>query len=128
MLVADDHPHNRRLLEVLLTQLGADCDCVEDGDQAVTAWSQGDCDVVLMDMQMPVMDGLTAVKRIRQIERQEGRERTPVIMVSANAMPEHIDAARAAGADGHVAKPISAGELAAALERIAAAGDMAAAA
>ena len=57
---------------------------------------------------MPVMDGLAATRAIREAERREGLRRTPIIFVSANAMPEHVAAARAAGGDDHVAKPVAA--------------------
>jgi CheY-like chemotaxis protein len=67
--------------------------------------------VVLMDIQMPVMDGLTATQKIRLVEKEEHRTPTPVIILSANAMPEHIEAGKAAGADRHLAKPISAAAL-----------------
>ncbi len=60
---------------------------------------------------MPVMDGMTATQKIRLVEQEEHRLPTPVIILSANAMPEHIEAGRAAGADRHLAKPISATEL-----------------
>jgi len=62
---------------------------------------------VLMDMQMPVMDGLTATAAIRAFEMQAGRARTPILMLTANAMAEHVEAGRAAGADGHLTKPLT---------------------
>jgi CheY-like chemotaxis protein len=64
-----------------------------------------------MDIQMPVMDGFEATRRIRAWEREAGRERAPIYMVSANCLKEHVDAGRAAGADGHLNKPISVAEL-----------------
>jgi CheY-like chemotaxis protein len=63
-------------------------------------------DVILMDLQMPVMDGLTAMRRIRARERAENRARTPIVAVSANAMTHQVEEALAAGADAHVSKPI----------------------
>ncbi|HAJ02837.1 MAG TPA: hypothetical protein DCL55_06305, partial [Brevundimonas sp.] len=60
---------------------------------------------------MPVMDGLTATREIRALEAREGRPRTPVVMLTANALAEHVAAARAAGADLHLAKPFDAAEL-----------------
>jgi CheY-like chemotaxis protein len=68
-----------------------------------------------MDLQMPVMDGLTAIRQIRALEPPKGR-RTPVIVLSANAQSEHLAASAAAGADSHIAKPILAPTLIAALE------------
>jgi CheY-like chemotaxis protein len=60
-----------------------------------------------MDMQMPAMDGLTATAEIRAFEREHGWDRTPLLMLTANAMPEHIEAGRKAGSDGHLAKPVT---------------------
>jgi CheY-like chemotaxis protein len=64
-----------------------------------------------MDMQMPVMDGLAAVRTIRADEAERSLPRTPIIMLTANALPEHVAAAQAAGADLHLAKPITAATL-----------------
>ena len=82
-------------------------------------WRDNAFDIIFMDIQMPVMDGLTAVRTIREAERQSGRARTPILMVSANALPEHVDASLAAGADGHVAKPVTAERLFSAIRRLA---------
>jgi CheY-like chemotaxis protein len=76
-------------------------------------------DVVLMDMQMPVMDGLTAIRIIRERERAAGAPRTPVFILSANAMSEHEAASSVAGADRHLTKPISAPVLLTALGEVA---------
>jgi CheY-like chemotaxis protein len=84
----------------------------------VAAWRAGAFDAVLMDMQMPGVDGLEATRTIRRLEAERGSARTPVIIVSANAMPEHVAAAYAAGADAHLAKPLSAERLFAALSAI----------
>ena len=111
VLVVDDHPTNRRVVEMILDQVGAERVSVENGKLALEAYIADHFDVVLMDIQMPVMDGLTATKKIRLVEKEEHRTPTPVIILSANAMPEHIEAGRAAGADRHLAKPISAIEL-----------------
>ena len=67
--------------------------------------------MILMDMQMPVMDGLTAVREIRLHELSIGRDRAPIVMLTANALPDHVAAAKAAGADRHLAKPFDAAEL-----------------
>jgi len=64
-----------------------------------------------MDVQMPVMDGIAATARIREIEAQQGRRRTPIIALTANAMAHQIEQYLAAGMDGHVGKPIAAAEL-----------------
>ncbi|MHB8529921.1 MAG: MHYT domain-containing protein [Caulobacteraceae bacterium] len=118
ILIVDDNKANRRLLEVLLDHFGAETQAAGDGREALEAWRAGGFDAIVMDMQMPVMDGLAAARSIREIERREGLGRTPIIFVSANALPEHVEAARAAGGDGHVAKPIAADKLFAALSRV----------
>ena len=106
VLLADDHPTNRKVVELMLAGL-ADVVSVEDGAEALMALGADIFDVVLMDMQMPVMDGLEATRRIRQIEAAAGRSRTPVVMLTANALPEHVAASHAAGADRHLEKPVT---------------------
>jgi CheY-like chemotaxis protein len=75
-----------------------------------------------MDMQMPVMDGLTATRAIRAIERAQGRVRTPIAILSANAMAEHIEQSIAAGSDTHISKPITPESLIQGLEWLLALG------
>ena len=111
VLVADDHPTNRKVVELILSQIDARMVLVENGQQALDACRDDHFDIILMDMQMPVMDGLTATREIRALEAHEGRPRTPVVMLTANALPEHVAAARAAGADRHLAKPFDAADL-----------------
>ncbi|MGC1303461.1 MAG: ATP-binding protein, partial [Caulobacteraceae bacterium] len=111
ILLADDHPTNRKVVELILDGDLAVLTQVEDGAQAVQAFRAGAFDLVLMDMQMPVMDGLTAIGEIRRLERAAGVARTPIIMLTANTLPEHVNAALAAGADLHLAKPLTAGGL-----------------
>jgi len=122
VLVADDHPTNRKVVELVLSQADVDLVMVEDGAQAVEAVGTASFDAILMDMQMPVMDGLTATRAIRRLEDAEGRRRTPIIMLTANALPEHVEQAMAAGADHHIAKPLKTAEL---LEALGALGDTA---
>ncbi len=109
VLLAEDHPINQRVVQLILEPCGAAVTVVENGAQAVEALSTAAYDVVLMDMQMPVMDGLAATRAVRANE-PSGR-RTPIIMLSANAMAHHRQEALAAGADLHVAKPITAAAL-----------------
>ena len=75
------------------------------------ACARGGFDLILMDMQMPVMDGLTAIRAIRACERAAGPAAHPDLALTANALPEHVEASTNAGADGHLAKPISAPAL-----------------
>ena len=122
VLLADDHPVNRRVVEMILAQADVALTSVEDGVQALQAVRDGDYDLILMDMQMPVMDGLTATREIRLHEAAMGLGRTPVVMLTANALPEHMAAAEAAGADRHLAKPFEAADLLALIVELPAAG------
>jgi CheY-like chemotaxis protein len=115
VLVADDNPTNRKVIELMLSAAGAQPTCVEDGRQALEAWQAGAYDVVLMDLRMPVMDGLTAIRSIREAEAASGRRRTPIVVLSANTSPQDRGASAAAGADGHIGKPVQAQDLLAAL-------------
>ncbi|MFZ4605449.1 MAG: ATP-binding protein [Caulobacter sp.] len=118
VLIVDDHPNNRRFLEILLEHAGVETVSADDGQAGVDAWRTGGFDAVLMDMQMPVMDGLAATRAIRALELAEGRLRTPVFVISANALAEHQTASHAAGADLHLAKPVVAAELFSALSAL----------
>ena len=109
VLLAEDHPINQRVVQLILEPCGADVTVVGNGAQALEAMASDVFDVVLMDMQMPVMDGLAATRAIRAREA-EGR-RTPIIMLSANAMDSHRKEALQAGADLHVAKPVTVAAL-----------------
>lgn len=111
ILLADDHPANRKVVEVMLSTADIELTAVNDGADALQAFCKGDYDLVLMDMQMPVMDGLTATAEIRAYERRVGALRTPVVMLTANAMSEHVEAGRLAGADGHLTKPLTMASL-----------------
>ncbi|WP_082560756.1 PAS domain-containing hybrid sensor histidine kinase/response regulator [Caulobacter sp. Root487D2Y] len=111
VLLAEDHPTNQRVVQLILASQGAHLVMVDDGAQAVAAYQVEDFDLVLMDMQMPGMDGLTAIRAIRALEAARGAAPIPIVMLSANAMTEHKDEAFAAGADVHVAKPITAASL-----------------
>ncbi|HEY3811763.1 MAG TPA: MHYT domain-containing protein [Caulobacteraceae bacterium] len=123
VLLADDHPTNRKVVALMLGQVDVDLVQVENGEQAVAAFRDGGFDVVLMDMQMPVMDGLSATRAIRDHERAQGLTATPVIMLTANALPEHLEASRAAGADRHLTKPVGAAALLGALAEAAEAAE-----
>lgn len=117
VLVAEDHPTNRKVVEIVLEPFGVDLTMVEDGQAALDALEAGRFDAVLMDMQMPVMDGLSATRAIRAREAASGAPPILVVMLTANAMEEHIAAAEAAGADLHLAKPLHPAQLLEALAR-----------
>ncbi len=112
ILLAEDNPTNQKVVQLILSHAGAELTIVENGLEAVQAFSSGHFDLVLMDMQMPLMDGLQAIKALREIEASSvHRARTPVAMLSASAMKRDRDAAHAAGADLHIAKPVTARAL-----------------
>jgi PAS domain S-box-containing protein len=116
VLLAEDHRMNQRVVHLILANQGAEVVTVDDGVEAVAAYRRGEFDVVLMDIQMPRMDGLTATRTIRAIEAERGDPPTPIVMLSANALAEHIDETLAAGATLHVAKPITAATLLAGIQ------------
>ncbi len=111
VLLAEDNRMNQRVVHLILDAQGAQVVTVEDGVEAVAAYRTGMFDVVLMDIQMPRMDGLTATRAIREIEMSHASRRTPIVVLSASAMAEHIAETIAAGADLHIAKPITAASL-----------------
>jgi CheY-like chemotaxis protein len=118
ILLAEDHVINQRLVEVILGPMGVSLTKAENGDEALRAYMAEDFALVLMDMQMPVMDGLAATRAIREFEvGHPDRRRTPIIMLSANAMRHHVDEAITAGADFHLAKPVSVASLHGAVAR-----------
>ena len=111
ILLAEDHPTNQKVVQLILGSVGLTPVVVEDGQAALNALETADFDVVLMDMQMPVLDGLSATAELRRREAARGRPRTPVIMLTANALEEHVQAGQAAGGDWHLSKPIRAEDL-----------------
>jgi signal transduction histidine kinase/ActR/RegA family two-component response regulator len=117
VLAAEDNAVNQLVLKTLLHQLGVDPSVVENGAQAVEAWNEGEWDVILMDIQMPVLDGLGATVQIRAREQETGRRRTPIVALTANAMSHQVEQYRACGMDGFVSKPIQAADLFEALSR-----------
>jgi CheY-like chemotaxis protein len=118
VLAAEDNRINQIVLKTLLDEVGVEVTIVGNGQEALDAWREGRWDLVLMDIQMPVMDGITAVRSIREIERVESRVRTPVIAVTANAMAHQEGAYRAAGMDAMVAKPIDLASLLGAMDSV----------
>jgi CheY-like chemotaxis protein len=118
VLVADDVAANRMVARAMLVAAGHRVDSAADGAEALAAVERDDYDVVLMDVQMPVMDGLEATRRIRALSMP--KRRVPVLAVTASALPEQVEACRAAGMDGHLAKPIDRESLLGAVARLAA--------
>jgi CheY-like chemotaxis protein len=114
--VVEDNAVNRELIITLLTPFGIEIDTACDGAEAVEAVGRGRYDVILMDMQMPVMDGLTATRRIRGLADRDAA-RTPIIAMTANVLPEQVARCREAGMDDHLGKPINLGQLLRTLDR-----------
>jgi CheY-like chemotaxis protein len=104
--LVEDHEINRKLAQILLERMGYRCAMVNDGQQALERLALEHFDVVLMDVMMPVMDGLSALRVLRTRESLLGL-RTPVLMVTAHAMTGDKERFLAAGADGYVSKPLS---------------------
>jgi PAS domain S-box-containing protein len=117
VLAAEDNAVNQLVLKTMLEQAGISPTIVGDGKAAVDAWASQGWDLVLMDVQMPVMDGIAATRAIRAHEASLGRPRTPILALTANAMTHHVAEYLAADMDGFVAKPIEVGQLFAAIER-----------
>jgi two-component system sensor histidine kinase/response regulator len=120
ILIAEDNPTNQRLVALFLEGLEGELTMAANGREALDAATVSVFDVILMDMQMPVMDGLEATRLLR---RSDGpNRRTPIIALTANAMQPEQDACVAAGMDGHVSKPINPAML---IEAVLTGGDMA---
>ena len=111
LLAAEDNPTNQQVLAAVLGSLGIEVDIVPDGKEAVEAWRTGTYDLILMDIQMPVMDGITAAATIREAEQKTGRRRTPIVALTANALTHQVAEYLAVGMDAHVAKPIEIANL-----------------
>lgn len=113
ILMADDAPANRELVTAILRGMGLAIDAVEDGAAAVEAARTGVYDLILMDVHMPVMDGLDATRAIRALPGPAAR--APIVALTANVQAEHVRRCLDAGMDDHLAKPVELRALAAAL-------------
>jgi signal transduction histidine kinase/AmiR/NasT family two-component response regulator len=117
VLAAEDNVTNQQVLRTLLALAGITPTLVENGREALAAWERQGWDVVLMDIQMPEMNGIEATRAIRLREMETGRPRTPIVAVTANAMTHQVVEYEAAGMDGVVAKPIDLANLLNAMEQ-----------
>ena len=118
LLIAEDNPINQKLAILQVQKLGYQAEAVADGHEALTAMATGRYALVLMDWQMPGMDGLRATAAIREMEAQTvGRARTPIIGMTANAMAGDRDMCLAVGMDDYLAKPVRLDDLSAVLAR-----------
>jgi len=106
ILIADDSHDNRALIEAYLKKTPYLLIEAEDGQQAIDKFIAGRFDLVLMDIQMPNVDGYEATERIRGWERDHARARTPVVALTASALEDAADRTKAAGCDAHVTKPV----------------------
>jgi len=111
VLVAEDNPVNRRVAEATLATAGHAVVAVTDGAEALEAHAGGEFDLVLMDLEMPVMSGVEAAARIRAQEGEGGRRRTPIVALTAHAVEGFEAECRAAGMDGYLTKPVEPGRL-----------------
>jgi PAS domain S-box-containing protein len=117
VLLVEDNAINQRVARRFLERLGCEVHVVSDGAQAVDAYQRADYGFILMDMQMPVMDGLEATQRIRELEIGSGRGRTPIVALTANAMMGTLERCLEAGMDDYLTKPLDISRLQDALDR-----------
>jgi len=119
VLLAEDNRVNQRVAARFLERLGHTVTLANDGREAVAAWQAAPFDLVLMDVQMPEMDGFEAVAAIRALERERGRGgRTPIIALTAHAMSGDRERCLAAGMDGYLTKPVKLAQLVEAIEDV----------
>ena len=110
LLLVEDVAINRELVKAVLAQFEIEIEVAEDGLAAIAAFQRGLYDLVLMDVQMPVMDGLTATRRIRALPLPAAAT-TPIVAMTANVLPDQVARCVEAGMDGHLGKPMNPGEL-----------------
>ncbi|HEY0164650.1 MAG TPA: response regulator [Sphingomicrobium sp.] len=116
ILLVEDLPMNQELACTILRRAGHFVEIANDGIEAVSAAEENSYDIILMDIQMPRMDGVSAARKIRQLDGP-GRN-TPIIAMTANALPEQVRAFRQAGMDDYVAKPFKQQDLHDAIRRV----------
>ena len=106
ILVAEDSPVNQKLAMTMLKRMGHDVAVAATGSEAIDLWQQKHFDLILMDVQMPEIDGLQATRRIREIEKSLG-DHVPIIAMTAHAMQGDRSSCLEAGMDDYIAKPVS---------------------
>jgi CheY-like chemotaxis protein len=117
LLLCEDNEVNVLVIEAMLAPLGHAIEVAGDGEQALACLQRGTYDLVLMDVQMPVLDGLEVTRRWRAIEAETARPRLPILALTANAFARDVEQCLAAGCDAHLSKPIGLQALEQALER-----------
>lgn len=105
-LVADDNPINLQIIDSFLRRLGLTTTLVENGRQAVEAWAPGRFDILCLDIAMPEVNGLEAMRQIRNRALSTGARVTPSLAITANALPAQVSEYLASGFDGCIAKPV----------------------
>ena len=118
ILLVEDNPDNRMLIKAYIKKTPHSLDEAENGSIAVEMFKQNDYDLVFMDVQMPVMDGHEATRLIREWEKENDKNRTKIISLTAHAIREEIDKCMAAGCDSHLSKPIKKATLLHAIEAL----------
>lgn len=121
LLFVEDDPMNRRVVKDMLDVAGADMAEAEDAETGLAAIDSDDFDMVLMDLRMPGMDGITAIKHIRA--RRDAKGKVPVIVVTADTAPDLRERCMAAGADEVIFKPVAMDSLFDAIGRLLARGE-----
>ncbi len=111
VLVAEDNSISTKVIRGMLRKLGLEPDTVSNGAEALQSLREHSYDLVLMDCEMPVMDGFTATRALREWEAREQRPRIPVVALTAHILGEHKERARLSGMDGHIAKPVELSQL-----------------
>lgn len=111
ILLVEDNEINQKLTVKILSKAGFNCDVASDGSKAVEAFKNNEYDAILMDCQMPVMDGYEATKTIRNIETENNKIPTPIIALTADVMGEVIDKCHSHGMNDYISKPVSAEKL-----------------
>ncbi len=111
VLIVDDNATNRKILSHYLRRLGHSFDVAVNGQQALVAWEERDYDVIIMDIEMPVLDGLEATRELRRREIASVRDYTPIIALSADAMIEKRETALSVGMDDYLTKPVGLREI-----------------
>jgi len=117
VLIVEDNPVNQMVMDELLTDFGHTSVLAENGQQAIQRVEAGNIDLVLMDCQMPVMDGFEATRRLRAMEKERGTPRLPIIAVTSNAIKGDRERCLQAGMDDYVSKPVNTAKLVASIEK-----------
>lgn len=117
ILVAEDDTLNQRVIQMILKGLGCQCDIVSNGKQALTAYNDNVYHLILMDYEMPEMNGLEATKEIRSQEKTRGKQPVPIIALTGHSREEEKNSCLTAGMNAYVSKPLTSEGLRQILEK-----------